>query len=64
MNFVDVLAIMPYYVELVMREEKPNTDQINMYMYHQHHEEEEGEGFKGLLQESIFKIYAHWLCNQ
>ena len=31
-------------------------------MYHQHHEEEEGEGFKGLLQESIFLIWYD-LCS-
>ena len=44
MNLVDVLAILPYYVELGMSAEEEHEE-----------EEEEETGFKGILQ--VFRVF-------
>ena len=52
MNLVDILAIMPYYMELVMREEKKEV--VDMALGGEDLEEEES-GFRGLLQ--VFRVF-------
>ena len=52
MNLVDILAIMPYYMELVMREEKKEV--MDMDLGGEDLEEEES-GFRGLLQ--VFRVF-------